>query len=475
MLTIVLFRKDLRLYDNPALSHACERGSIIPLFVLPDDHQQWSLGGASRWWLHHSLQSLDSDLHDKGAKLIVRRGNTLNIVTELCSETGADCVVWNRRYEPASIAEDTALKEHLRKHQICAESFNSHLLNEPWQILNKQGTPFKVFTPFWRHCLQISQIDQAIPEPSIKAHHESVHSEELSALELLPTQPDWSAGLAESWQPGEKSAQQRWEAFLDKPILSYEERRNLPAIAGTSRLSPHLAFGEISVRQLWHDIQQRLQTQSSQDIERYLSELGWREFSYYQLYHFSHITERSFNAKFDSFEWDQDQELLERWQQGQTGYPIVDAGMRELWHTGYMHNRVRMIVASFLCKDLLIHWLEGANWFWDTLVDADLASNTASWQWTAGCGADAAPYFRIFNPVTQSEKFDKSGNYIRRWVPEITALPDKWIHKPWQTPTDILLSSKVTIGLTYPKPIIDHKQARLEALERFKQLPKASN
>ena len=276
---------------------------------------------------------------------------------------------------------------------------------------------------------------------------------------------------------GETHAQQVWDDFLKNSISRYEDSRNIPSIAGTSKLSPHLAFGEISVRQIWHDVMQQksIDRQHNDDLDRYLSEIGWREFSYYQLYHFPELPKKNFNPRFNHFQWDKPSAQLKAWKKGMTGYPLVDAGLRELWQTGYMHNRVRMVVASFLCKDLLIHWQEGAKWFWDTLLDADLASNSASWQWCAGCGADAAPFFRIFNPTTQSEKFDTEGLYIRRWIPELSKMPNKYIHKPHEAPYEVLQQAQVEIGKTYPKPIVDHKSARLEALERYKSLKTMNN
>lgn len=494
MTSIVLFRKDLRLADNPALYAAAERGTVLPLYIASfetkaafnsdDLAEDWPMGAASRWWLHHSLTALDKSLREYGSSLHIGKShNTAEYLLALCQHFGADAVFWNRRYAPAEIQADKTLKSQLQAAGITVQSFNGNLLNEPWEVFNKQSLPYKVFTPYWRECRNHTAPPTPLPIPAFNSHERSNASElaqsdiskqTIASLQLLPTKPDWSSGLDERWQPGEQAAQKKWELFLENAVTRYDKARNFPAIAGTSYLSPHLAFGEISPRQIWHDIVAQSALGKNDDMERYLSEIGWREFSYYQLYHFPRILNDSFNPRFDHFAWQDDPEQiatqLSVWQQGLTGYPIVDAGMRELWHTGYMHNRVRMIAASFLCKDLLLHWRAGAEWFWDTLVDADLASNTASWQWTAGCGADAAPFFRIFNPITQGEKFDADGEYTRQWVPELALLPKKYLQKPWTAPSHVLEQAGVQLGQNYPLPIVDHKVAREMALERFKDL-----
>ena len=500
MTSIVLFRKDLRLTDNPALYAAAERGTVLPLYIAactekttfhPDEMtDDWPMGAASRWWLHHSLTALDQSLHEHGSHLHIGQSHhTAEYLLALCQHSNADAVFWNRRYAPHEINADKALKSQLKAAGIAVHSFNGNLLNEPWEVFNKQSLPYKVFTPYWRECRNHTTPPTPLPVPTINSP-EPVNSPKpvnnlestqadiacktIDSLQLLPTQPDWSKGFYERWQPGELAAQKKWDIFLESAVTRYDQARNFPAIAGTSYLSPHLAFGEISPRQIWHDVVAQSSLGKNDDMERYLSEIGWREFSYYQLYHFPHILNDSFNPRFDHFAWQNEADKiatqLPAWQQGLTGYPIVDAGMRELWHTGYMHNRVRMIVASFLCKDLLLHWRSGAQWFWDTLVDADLASNTASWQWTAGCGADAAPFFRIFNPITQGEKFDADGEYTRRWVPELALLPKKYLQKPWTASSDLLKQAGVQLGENYPFPIVDHKIARETALERFKDL-----
>lgn len=472
MTTIVLFHRDLRLADNPALYAAYERGDFLPVFVLRDDSSNWQIGSASQWWLHHSLASLDNSLRALGGRLFIyKQQEVASLMKSISKTVNASAVFWNRRYAPDEITADTHLKNDLKAAGLKVRSFNGNLLNEPWTVLNKQELPYKVFTPFWRECRRKANVDDALPAPtSIKLPTKTPVDDTLESLDLLPKKPDWSSGICQRWKPGETPAVEKWQAFLENNIHHYEDARNIPSIAGTSYLSPHLAFGEISPRHIWHDVMTASVMQNSANMDRYLSEIGWREFSYYQLYHFPHILKSSFNTKFDHFPWLKDPQGLRAWQRGLTGFPIVDAGMRELWHTGYMHNRVRMIVASFLCKDLLVHWQEGAQWFWDTLVDADIASNTASWQWTAGCGADAAPFFRIFNPMTQGEKFDGKGLYTRKWVPELTTLPDKFLQKPWEAPADVIKTSGIKLGEDYPFPIVDHKVARLDALDRFKAL-----
>jgi len=484
--SIVLFRRDLRLNDNAALFHALSQGQTLPIYIYENteyENHDWSIGGASKWWLHHSLHALNCQFKEQSLCLHFFQTNAeqsvFNVLLKLCQDNNCQHIFWNRRYEPSNIEQDTNLKKQLTDVGLTVHSFNNNLLSEPWQQLNKQGKPYKVFTPYWRHCkngyLSESPIPTPLPSPKFpqeKTHWQAEHQITLNELNLLPTQPNWAKSFKTHWQAGEQTAQTNWDEFLKDAINHYDDSRNIPSIHGTSKLSPHLAFGEISVRQIWHDV---LQCQahknfSTADLDRYLSEIGWREFSYYQLYHFPNLPTENFNPRFNNFRWNTKNETLTNWQRGLTGYPLVDAGMRELWQTGYMHNRVRMVVASFLCKDLIIHWQEGAKWFWDTLLDADLASNSASWQWCAGCGADAAPFFRIFNPTTQSEKFDKNGHYIRRWIPELSNLSNKYIHSPANAPASVLTDAGVTLGETYPYPIVDHKTVRLDALERYKHL-----
>ncbi|RBP48308.1 cryptochrome/photolyase family protein [Arenicella xantha] len=470
MKTLVWFREDLRLHDNPALYYAARSGEVMPVFIYPS-----TLGEASYWWLHHSLLALSDDLAKHGVTLTLATGDPASILAELALKHSADKVVWNRVYSPDGIQTGKAVKTSLQASNIACDSYNGQLLIEPTTILTKQGTPFKVFTPFWRNCMAQLDPPEPLGLPTLNCWHDDIGSETLSDWGLLPSQPDWSGGLAERWQPGESGAQARWERFLEEGIQRYKNGRDIPSRTDTSMLSPHLAFGEISVRQLWFDIQQAMAdgSVSHEDGMKYLSELGWREFSRYLLVHFPHVLKEPFNARFTEFPWDGQSQQIDAWKQGKTGYPIVDAGMRELWHTGFMHNRVRMICASFLTKHLRTHWQVGADWFWDTLVDADIANNTASWQWVAGCGADAAPYFRIFNPILQGEKFDKQGDYIKHWVPELEQLGPRYLNKPWEADTKTLLEAGITLGDNYPFPIVEHKAARIDALAAYQAIKNA--
>ncbi len=478
---LLWFRKDLRLADNPALAAALARGGpVVPVFVLDEPGEgRWPLGGASRWWLHHSLAALDLDLRRRGSRLLLARGDSGAELRRIAKETGARAVYWNRRYEPAVRARDTELKSALLAEGVEAKSFNSSLLFEPHTIQNKQGRPFQVFTPYWRHCLSLPMpeaIKSDAPEiPAPKTWPAGLATGELGLLPAIP----WDAGFSRMWAPGEAGAQERLKRFLRderEGVHAYDEMRNLPDRDGTSGLSPHLHWGEIGPRQIAAALRALGKSAgldpASNGARVYLSEIGWREFAYHLIYHFERTPERPLRAEFERFPWAEDADggKLRAWRRGRTGYPIVDAGLRQLWTTGWMHNRVRMIVASFLVKHLRLPWQEGAAWFWDTLVDADLASNTLGWQWSAGCGADAAPYFRIFAPVTQGEKFDGAGVYVRRWVPELAKLPDKFLHAPWTAPANVLDYAGVRLGDNYPRPIVDHASARAEALAAFKRL-----
>jgi deoxyribodipyrimidine photo-lyase len=421
------------------------------------------------------LSALQKIFAEQDIQMVLATGNPVELLADMASRSSADRVVWNRVYSPAGIELGKQVKTSLQSSDIACDSFNGQLLIEPTQIKTQQGTPFKVFTPFWRHCT--NRLDPAEPEERVSLGTWSVdiESDALEDWGLLPSKPDWSAGLVERWQPGEDGAQQRWQLFLEQGIHKYKDGRDIPSEENTSMLSPHLAFGEISVRQIWFDVQQAIAEGSvSEDNGRkYLSEIGWREFSRYLLVHFPHIVSEPFNPKFADFPWDGQKRQIQAWQRGKTGYPIVDAGMRELWHTGYMHNRVRMICASFLTKHLRTHWQVGADWFWDTLVDADIGNNTASWQWAAGCGADAAPYFRIFNPILQGEKFDKHGDYIKRWVPELKDMPARFLNKPWEADAETLAAADVVLGETYPEPVVEHKPAREAALAAYQAMKNA--
>ncbi len=471
-LAIVWFRQDLRLSDNPAINHAlAQHAAVIPVYIhCLEEEEDWPPGGATRWWLHHSLDSLSHHLRPLGSQLILRSGPALSVLQALVEETGATAVYWNRRYEPASITRDQAVKAELRGRGVTAESFNGSLLHEPWEVATKSGGPYQVFTPYWKTCLAQSVDPAPLPTPEIIPGRERwPASESLADWKLLPRR-HWDAGFRAEWSPGEAGATTHLARFLQQAIANYREGRNTPGAVGTSRLSPHLHFGEISPRQVWCGVHEAFRGAPPEDARTFLTEIGWREFAYHILFHFPQTPVSPLRADFERFPWESNSDQLRAWQRGLTGYPIVDAGMRELWSTGWMHNRVRMIVGSFLTKDLRISWTEGARWFWDTLLDADLASNTMGWQWIGGCGADAAPYFRVFNPMTQGEKFDPNGTYVRKWVPELAQLPNRWIHQPWKASREELSRAHVQLGKTYPEPIVDHAEARVQALAAFAKL-----
>jgi len=462
--TLVWLREDLRLFDNPALHYAASLGEVTPVYIYPE-----SLGGASYWWLHHSLLNLQKAFAEQGVRLLLRTGQPERVLVELAGQLEADSVMWNRVYSPQGMRDGAALKAVCAEKSIATRSFNGQLLIEPSEVMTKQSTPFKVFTPFWRNCVANLRPSDVLGVPKLTKTSHLIESETLDNWGLLPSKPDWSAGLQKRWKPGEEGAQANLESFLESTVSNYSEGRDIPGQENTSMLSPHLAFGEISSKQIWFATHNAMASRQVDSVNgnKFLSEIGWREFSRYLLVHFPHIVKEPFNTKFTNFPWQTDQALLDAWQRGETGYPIVDAGMRELWATGYMHNRVRMITASFLCKHCLTHWREGMAWFWDTLVDADIANNTASWQWVAGSGADASPYFRIFNPILQGEKFDKNGDYIKKWVPELAGLSSKHINKPWEADQDTLKAARIKLGEDYPLPIVDHKQARQLALDAY--------
>jgi len=458
---IVWFRRDLRLQDNPALDAAVRtHDRVICIYIFaPDEEKPWQPGAASLWWLHHSLKALDADLRRRGAKLEVFSAPTLPALRRLIKSSKAGAIYWNRLYEPAIRKRDDKIQADLEQHGISVNVSNAALLFEPWVPKTKQGGPFKVFTPFWRNVREQWQPRPPLRAPGTIRSARVSGSISIDQLNLLPT-ISWDAAFLRHWTPGERGAQRRVAAFLSRGLKSYKKGRDRPAENGTSSLSPHLHFGEIGPRQIaW-----RLHTNRSTDAEFYLRELGWREFSHHLLHHFPKTPDHNLNVSFDKFPWaSRNAKGIRCWQRGKTGIPIVDAGMRQLWSIGWMHNRMRMLVASLLTKNLRQHWLEGARWFWDTLVDADLANNTQGWQWTAGSGADAAPYFRIFNPVLQGKRFDPQGVYVKRWVPELKRVPAKFIHSPWDDP-------KVSKRLAYPKPMIDLGESRAEALAAFKKM-----
>lgn len=473
------FRDDLRLADNPALAAALAHGPTLCLYILDEGGDRRPLGGAARWWLSRSLQALSADIAERGGELVLMRGDPAELVPEIVAAAGIDRVTWNRRYEATTIALDKGLKETLAAAGATVESFNAALLNEPWQVKGKTGDWMKVFTPYWRAARALGEPAAAKPAPkkiAALAMPKALDTRALSLadLDLAPTKPDWAGGMRAEWTPGEAGARDRMDAFLGGALQGYGEGRNRPDYLSTSKLSPHLRFGEIGPRQIWHATQAALAggeaAGTQADAEKFLSEVGWREFSYHLLFYNPALASENYNRRFDDFPWKANAEALKAWQRGLTGYPIVDAGLRELWTTGWMHNRVRMIVASFLIKHLLVDWREGESWFWDTLVDADPANNAASWQWVAGSGADAAPYYRIFNPVTQGEKFDPKGDYVRRWIPEIARLDNSVLHQPWTASAPALRDAEIVLGETYPKPLIDLDIGRKRALDALASL-----
>jgi deoxyribodipyrimidine photo-lyase len=462
---LLWFRRDLRLADNPALARSlevCER--VVPIYVhAPDEEAPWQPGGASRWWLHRSLEALDSALRGLGSGLVIAAGESLAELRRLAGLTGATHCFWNRLYDPALVARDTQIKQALRADGLFCGSFNAGLLFEPWDLATGNREPYRVFSPFWRRCQpELPTTEPPASPAALPPLPEGLDGLPVKALDLLPRIP-WDAGLAAAWQPGEAAALARAKAFLDADVAAHPERRDRPGETGTSRLSAHLHFGEIGPRQV---VSLARRAGEGKGSDAFLRELGWREFAHHLLYHFPHTPEAPLDNRFNGFPWREDgtAALLDAWQRGRTGIPLVDAGMRELWETGWMHNRVRMVVASLLTKNLRIPWQSGARWFWDTLVDADLANNTLGWQWTAGCGADAAPYFRVFNPVRQGERFDPDGTYVRRWCPELAALPSPHIHQPWAAPAPVLTGSRLSLGRDYPMPIVDLAESRQEAL-----------
>ena len=451
--TILWFRQDLRLDDNPALLAAMDRrGPVVPVYIwAPEEEGQWSPGSASRWWLHYSLDSLDKHLRRIKSRLVIRAGDSIAILQKIVQQTGSDAVCWNRRYEPAALERDAEVNTALHKMGVGVSTFNSGLLYEPGDISTGQGGPFRVFTPFWKACRSKGRPPLPRPAPRhLPAPSRWPASLTVDQLQLLP-KPNWAKEIAGTWVPGEHAAIAEMERFIQADLLSYQIRRDQPWTIGTSRLSPYLHRGEISPRRIWFAIKDHPANESDSKIsgnaDAYLRQLGWREFAYHLLYHFPHTVNQPLRSEFARFPWRKDARSLKAWREGRTGYPMVDAGMRELWRIGWMHNRVRMVVASFLVKHLLIPWQEGARWFWDTLVDADLANNTLGWQWTAGCGADAAPYFRIFNPHRQADRFDPDGQYVRQWIPECD-------------------------GRDRLRPLVNHTQARQRALAAYAEMRK---
>ena len=465
---IVWFRADLRLDDNPALAAAAESGQPVLAVYILDTTDPHPPGGASKWWLHHSLSSLAAALARRGIRLVLRRGNPAAKLLKVVAQSGATSVVWNRAYDPHTVARDTAIKIRLKAENIACQSTPGELLVEPWAMASGTGRPYRIFTPFYKALLARTSSDPPLAAPRLlSAFDGAVESDDLVSWSLCPSAPDWAGGLREVSSPGEDGARRRLLRFIDDDMGSYGKMRDIPSRDGTSRLSPHLAFGELGSRRVWHTLMAHPPGSGRDDV---LRQLAWREFARHLLFHLPEFPNRPMRAEFEAFPWVADTQSLRAWQRGRTGYPIVDAGMRQLWRTGWMHNRVRMIVASFLTKHLRIDWRRGAAWFWDTLVDADLGNNTAGWQWVAGCGTDAAPYFRVFNPTLQGRKFDPDGDYVRRWVPELALVPSEWIHQPWLTPGQTLADARVTLGRDYPHPIVDHASARAAALAAYRTI-----
>ncbi len=467
---LLRFRRDLRLADHAALTAAVEFGlPIIPVYILDDEAPgKWRMGGASRWWLAQSLRAMEKNLQRLGSRLILRRGRPERVLRDLTAETGATAIYLTRGYEPFQRTLEERLKWALGG-SVQVRRFGGQILFEPEKIANASGEPFRVYSPFYRALTRCEPPGRPLAAPlALPSPSSWPRSETLEGWGLEPAKPDWAGGIRAAWTPGEIAAYARLRLFIDRAVSKYRDQRNNPGGDSTSRLSPYLAFGEISPRQIWHAVVTAAEAAGQSDMgEAYLREIAWREFSYHLLFHFPDLPEKAFRPEFENFPFREDKNALGAWQKGETGYPIVDAGMRQLWQTGWMHNRVRMIAASFLIKHLLQPWQSGEAWFWDTLVDADLANNAASWQWVAGSGADAAPYFRIFNPVLQGEKFDPEGEYVREFCPELAKLPASIIHKPWEGKPDLLACCGVTLGVTYPHPMVAHAQARERALAAF--------
>ncbi|MCC5795507.1 MAG: deoxyribodipyrimidine photo-lyase [Chromatiales bacterium] len=467
-------RNDFRLTDNSALHAAAATGApVLAVFVLPGGEADDQAGGAaSRWWLHHSLAALSDRLAKWSVPLLLRRGPAADVLADIARDTGTATVFAARRYEPWARRQQRAVRARLAE-EAPLQLYGGRLMFEPAALRNRSDQPFQVFTPFWKACLAAGDpgpVRESLPD--LRGFSGRPGSERLEDWLLLPRQPDWAGGLREHWQPGETGALERWQEFLAEGLDGYHLNRDRPDLAGTSRLSPHLHFGEIGIRWLWAAVcaAERDGLCSAAAADCFRRELGWREFSAHLLYHWPELTTQPLRREFMEFPWREDADALAAWQRGATGYPLVDAGMRELWHTGWMHNRVRMVAASFLVKHLLLHWQHGEAWFRDTLVDADLANNVAGWQWVAGSGADAAPFFRIFNPVLQGQKFDPDGHYVRRWVPELARLPDRWLQEPWSAPAEVLAAAGVLLGRDYPAPLVEHPAARERALAAFETL-----
>ena len=470
---IVWFRRDLRLGDNLALDAARQNDRPVVCVYIREKGSDFAgaNGAAQAWWLHHSLAALADALERTGNRLILRSGDPKSVLTALCEETGADTIHWNRRYDPNHVEPDADLKAALEKDGYAVNSFAGFLMHEPTKLLTKEGKRYHVYTPFWRAFIDGFVPLDPRPHPrKLTALDKKVKSERIDEWALLPSKPDWASRFSELWTPGEDGAHKRLKLFLEDHLEGYKKNRDHPAGQTTSLLSPHLAFGEISPHTIWRALDDLDDDAPEEDVIHFRKEIVWREFSWHLLFHHPDLDEVNLNRRYDKFPWQKSKSHFQAWTEGKTGYPIVDAGMRQLWQHGWMHNRVRMIVASFLIKDLLIDWRDGEKWFRDTLVDCDRASNAASWQWVAGSGADAAPYFRIFNPVRQGESFDPDGAYVREFCPELKDLPNKYIHEPHKAPSQILEKANITLGKHYPQPIVAHDKARKFALQSYEEI-----
>jgi len=472
MTTIVWFRNDLRSSDHPALIHAAKQGRIIPVYL--EDTRARKPGGAKKWWLHHALKALETDLNG----LLLLKGDPREVLPKLAKDVEADLVCWNRDYEPHQVKTDDEVKQALKNVGVEVWTGRGSVLHEPWEIETGSGSPYKVFTPFWK-AEKAKGFSDPLPRPDFQLSQQDMESaggDNLEDWSYLPSQPNWPKGWEERWQPGEEGARDRLRTFVKGAADGYDKLRNRPDKEGTSMLSPHLHTGELSPRQVLKAIRHNADKGKipEEHAESFLSELGWRDFSRHLLYYWPSLPEENWKSQFDQYPWREDENQLRAWQKGQTGYPMVDAGMRQLWQTGWMHNRIRMLVGSFLVKHLRMHWKHGETWFWDTLVDADLGNNSAGWQWVAGSGADASPYFRIFNPISQGPKYDPDGEYVRKWCPELAKLPTKHIHAPFEADEKTRKEAGVTLGETYPKPLVEHSEARQAALSGYDKVKSAA-
>lgn len=471
-LGVVWMRRSLRLADNPALLEATKNHKAVLCCFVLDPQDSWANGSAIRSWLDKSLRSLTQELVSKGSQLYIAQGNAVSEILRICEETKAKKLYVPKRYDSWGLFEEKKLQSKVSGLDLQLELLQSYLLWEPLDVLTNMKTPYKVYTAFWNACLKVPPPAKPLPAPK------TVHcpltlfkaSVEIDKLKLKP-KINWDSVFFEEWEVGETAAHKNLSRLLKSTISSYEVNRNIPGIAGTSRLSPHLALGEISPRQIWWKVLEKRGEKNLSFSELvYLKELVWREFSQHLIFHFPQLVSEPLRENFKRFPWKKDPEAFDKWKRGMTGFPIVDAGMRELWKTGWMHNRVRMIVASFLVKNMMVSWKEGADWFQDTLVDFDLANNVLGWQWVAGCGVDASPFFRIFNPILQGEKFDKDGAYVKKWCPELAELPSKWIHQPFSAPASVLAEYGLVLGKNYPLPMLKLPESRDLALKAFKKI-----